>query len=113
MNIVAIKSLYVYYVTIFFMLFCERSTGKHAVEPWPGTCRFLGAEFILRDWRMIFPEAIDEPAPRGKTRRMRAVLFDATPPGNDACRQGADALRRALSDCGAMPGSEIAVYATA
>ncbi|MFP5222764.1 MAG: hypothetical protein ACLGSA_10785 [Acidobacteriota bacterium] len=31
---------------------------------------------------------------------MRAVLFDATPPGSDACRQGADALRRALSDAG-------------
>ncbi|WP_243358143.1 flavodoxin family protein [Fundidesulfovibrio terrae] len=31
---------------------------------------------------------------------MRTVLLDATPPRNDACRQGADALRRALSDCG-------------
>lgn len=31
---------------------------------------------------------------------MRAVLLDATPTGHDACRQGADALRRALSDAG-------------
>ena len=31
---------------------------------------------------------------------MRTVLFDATPPVGDACRQGADALRRALSDAG-------------
>ena len=31
---------------------------------------------------------------------MRAVLLDATPSGNDACRQGADALRRALTECG-------------
>jgi len=31
---------------------------------------------------------------------MRAVLLDGTPPGNDSCRQGADALRRALSDAG-------------
>ena len=31
---------------------------------------------------------------------MRAVLLDGTPPGNDACRQGGDALRRALSDAG-------------
>lgn len=31
---------------------------------------------------------------------MRAVLFDGTQPGNDRCRQGSDALRRALSDAG-------------
>lgn len=31
---------------------------------------------------------------------MHAVLLDATPSGAEACRQGADALRRALSDAG-------------
>jgi multimeric flavodoxin WrbA len=31
---------------------------------------------------------------------MRTVLLDATPPGDDACRQGADALRRAVSENG-------------
>lgn len=31
---------------------------------------------------------------------MKAVLFDGTPPGNDPCRLGADALLRALSDAG-------------
>lgn len=31
---------------------------------------------------------------------MRAVLFDGTSAGGDACRQGVDALRRALSDAG-------------
>jgi multimeric flavodoxin WrbA len=31
---------------------------------------------------------------------MRTVLLDGTPPGNDACRQGLDALRRAVSDAG-------------
>lgn len=31
---------------------------------------------------------------------MRAILLDGTPHGHDACRQGADALRRALTEAG-------------
>ncbi len=31
---------------------------------------------------------------------MRAVMFDGTPAGDDGCRQGSDALTRALSDAG-------------
>ena len=31
---------------------------------------------------------------------MRTILFDAAPPEDDACRQGLDALRRALTDEG-------------
>jgi len=44
---------------------------------------------------------------------MRTVLFDAAPPDDDACRQGLDALRRALTDEGCsvrgFPLSELPV----
>lgn len=45
-------------------------------------------------------ETIDAGGEAGENPAMRAVLFDATPPVGDACRQGSDALRRALSDAG-------------
>jgi len=44
---------------------------------------------------------------------MRAVLLDGTPAGDDPCRQGADALRRALGDAGhaveAFPLAELPI----
>ncbi|GFK96092.1 hypothetical protein NNJEOMEG_03966 [Fundidesulfovibrio magnetotacticus] len=56
---------------------------------------------------------VDESPRSGKYLPMRTVLLDGTPAGNDACRQGADALRRALSDAGhaveAFPLAELPI----
>lgn len=69
----------------------KRAKRKRRAEVWKGSYPSSG---VMRT------ETIDAEREAGENPAMRAVLFDATPPAGDACRQGSDALRRALSDAG-------------